>query len=359
MSEEWLARMRELARRDADELTPRPQFTVYGLAEPEVLPLGATLPMQDRDGEWASVGLTYGDWASAAGPWLIVVSTPPRATPFDKEFLLGEIDTDRNRLAAEAWVDDEEPPGPPEYRPGRIKTDKRNEHALLCRHGTLAAAHLRPGDANVTVLVRGVDLAGIRLVPVADLEPYLRGREVQLEQIEEYGQRMEPVLEPAEGLAAYRAYARHQVDGLLRIWAVRQSGAVPRFRAGEDATTAALGIRACHELSDRSGISLIKAETQIKEFTDHLAAMVQYVRWFTGNERLRDRAVDETLRHALLGEKVSSDKAQQAWANYWNYQTSLAVQSASHEALKAAARVGSELIREKWIDAWLEWSFPH
>jgi hypothetical protein len=359
MSEQWLARMRELARRDADELTPRPEFTVYGLAEPEVLPLGATVPMQDRDGEWASVGLTYGDWASAAGPWVIVVSTPPRDTPFDKEFLLGEIETDRNRLAAEAWVDDEEPPGPAKYQAGRIETDKRDEHALICRHGALAAAHLRPGDANVTVLVRGADLTGIRLAPVTDLEPYLRGRELQLQQIEEYEQRMVPVLEPAEGLAAYRAYARHEVDVLLRLWTASQAGAVPRFRAGEDATTAALGLRAVRELSDRSGVSLIKAEAQIKEFTDHLAAMVQYVRWFGEDERLRERAVDETLRHALLGEKVSSDKAQQAWANYWNYQTSLAVQGASHEALRAAARVGSELIREKWIDAWLEWSFPH
>jgi hypothetical protein len=349
--------MRELAEQDADELVPRPRFPVYGLVIPEIVPIGAMDPGQ-LDDEWIAVALTYGHWASAPGPWVIVLSRPPEQVPFPKEELLHVIDTDRNRLARDAWVDDEEPVGPPEYLAGRVWAKGRNEHALICRHGTLSAAHLRPGDANVTVLARGLNLAALRLAPVADLAPYWRGREEMLDEMDEYEQRLEPVLEPAEGIAAYRAFTKAEVDALLRIWSASQAGAVPRFRAGEDATTAALWRRSVHELSERSGISLTTAEERVNAFANHLTALVQYARWFGEDERLRDRAADETVRHAMLGEKVSSDKAQQAWAGYWDYQTSVVVQGAEPN-LQSVARVGSDLLRQKWIDAWAEWSCTH
>jgi hypothetical protein len=347
---EWLARMRELARSDASELTARPEFTVYGLAEPEVPPIGAIEVSRE------AVSLTYGDWASADGPWIIVLSMPPSAENFVMDELLRFIDTDRNRLARDAWVDDEEPDRPPEYLTGKIKANSSQEHALICTHGTMAAAHLRPGDANVTVVTRGADLGAVGLVRVDDLDPYLHGRDQMLEQMEEYEQRLAPVLEPAEGLAAYRAFARAEVDALLRMWTASRAGIVPRFRAGEDATTAALWRRMVHELAGRSGISLNKAEERVDAFTSHLTALVQHARWFGENETTRQYAVDETLRHALLGEKVSSEEAQRAWDGYWNFQTSLVVQGATHEALKAGARVGADLLRQKWIEAWAEWA---
>jgi hypothetical protein len=353
----WLARMRELARQDADELTPRPAFTVYGLAEPAIHPQAAGDPAQDQNGEWSFFSVSFGDWTSAEGPWVIVESTPPGDREYEREELLRVIDLDRNRLARDAWVDDEEPGGPPEYLTGTVRTASRDEHALICTHGTLAAAHLRPGDANVTVLVRGVDLAAVRLAPVAGLEPYLRGRDQLAGEMEEYERGLTPVLEPAEGLAAYRAFAKAEADVLVRLWAASEAGVVPRFRAGEDATTAALWRRAVHELADRSQIGLGKAEDTVNLFVNHLTALVQHARWFSEDGRLRDRAVDETLRHALLGEKVSSDDAQRAWDGYWSFQTSLVVQSATHEALKAGARVGADLLRQKWLDAWTRWSW--
>jgi hypothetical protein len=148
---DWLARMRALARSDAEA---------------------------SRE----AVSLTYGNWASTGGPWVVVLSTPPATEPLAKEELLNAIDTDRNRLAADAWLDDEEPDRPPEYQPSMIRTNSGDEHALSCTHGPLAAAHLRPGDANVTALVRGLDLTAIRLGPVTDLGPYLRGRDERLDQ---------------------------------------------------------------------------------------------------------------------------------------------------------------------------------
>jgi hypothetical protein len=36
--------------------------------------------------------------------------------------------------------------------------------------------------------------------------------------------------------------------------------------------------------------------------------------WFSDDPRLRAAAIDETLRHAMLGEAVPSERAQDAWA---------------------------------------------
>jgi len=74
---EWIARMRERARLDADELVPRPRFDVFGLAEPQLRP--AALAEAGRVNEvWDSVGLAYGDWAASAGPWVMVTTVSRR-----------------------------------------------------------------------------------------------------------------------------------------------------------------------------------------------------------------------------------------------------------------------------------------
>ena len=40
--------------------------------------------------------------------------------------------------------------------------------------------------------------------------------------------------------------------------------------------------------------------------------------WFTADPRLREAAIDETLRHAMLGDAVPSETAQEAWARHWS-----------------------------------------
>jgi hypothetical protein len=64
---EWIARMRERARLDADALVPRPPFDVYGLAAPPLRPMALGELVQSND-EWETIGLSYGDWAHPGPP---------------------------------------------------------------------------------------------------------------------------------------------------------------------------------------------------------------------------------------------------------------------------------------------------
>src|SRR5215472_14103074 len=70
---DWVARMRERARLDAEELLPRPPFVVFGLAEPR-LPSAHLAEAGRVNGVWESIGLAYGDWAEPAGPWVMVTT---------------------------------------------------------------------------------------------------------------------------------------------------------------------------------------------------------------------------------------------------------------------------------------------
>lgn len=349
---EWLARMRELARRDADELVPRPEFAVYGLAAPRLRPQALT-DAGHSNGEWVTIELAYGDWAAAAGPWVVVTS---RASDSQLD-LLWAIDTERNRLSAQAGFDDDDPAGPPRYWQASLLADTAHVTAAAGQSGNLLAATAQLGGVNVTVVSRGVELAAIRLTPVADLEPHRRGQNellgaMQRRQSAQPG----PVLVPAVGMAAYRALVDDELGSHARMQAAVRAGRVPRHRAGEAAMTGALWRRAVGELADRARIGRQEADEIITSVVNQLTSLSERTTWFGTNARLRERAIGETLRHAVLGEHVSSAKAQQAWTGYWNYHTSLVVRGAQ-PALQSAARVGSGLLRQKWLDAWTEWSW--
>jgi hypothetical protein len=359
--EQWLARMRELSRRDADELVPRPEFAVSGLAAPPLRPAVLTEAGQVK-GEWQTVGLGYGDWSTSAGPWVVVASRAPSAGPVSRGGLLRFIDSDRNRLADHAWVDEDEPAGLPDYWQATVRSGDRDVAAMVGRHGTVLAAALRPdpddaAGATVTVLSRGVPLPEIRLALVTDLEPYLRGREELLRQVAELQRRRPPpVLDHAEGMAAYRALADAEVSMRLRGEVAIRAGRLARNRAGDDAMIAALRQRAVRELRDRAQMSEHAAEDLISSVVNHVITLAERAEWFIADKRLRDRAIDETLRHAVLGERVSSGGAQRAWDGYWGYRTSVAVRAAS-EPLRKGAQVGTDVLMARLLDAWTEWSW--
>ena len=56
-------------------------------------------------------------------------------------------------------------------------------------------------------------------------------------------------------------------------------------------------------------------------------------------------AVDETLRHAVLGDDVPSKPAQQAWARYWAHHTSIGTHEPG-QSLQAEVVAGQPLISE-------------
>jgi hypothetical protein len=354
---EWVARMRERARLDAEELLPRPLFSVFGLAAPLLRPI-ALAEAGRVDGEWETITLAYGDWADPAGPFVTIASAAarPGAHGLGAEAeLVRVIDRERNRLADHAGVDEEEPPGPPEYRREELRVGEGRVSGLVCRHGSVWAARLQADGLTVTVAGRGVGPGSVRLGPAADLGPYLRGRGEMIGQLaERHRQQPLPVLEPAEGVAAYRALAEAALGSQARLLAALRAGREPRHRADEGATMHTLWQRAVREQARISSIDVRQADEIVTLVVNHLAHLQEQAPWFTAGPQLREAAIDETLRHAVLGEDVPSRPAQQAWARYWAHHTSLG----AHEpgaALRAELAAGEPLI-SAWLEAWSAWT---
>jgi hypothetical protein len=207
----------------------------------------------------------------------------------------------------------------------------------------------------VTVTGRGVRTGSVRLGPVADLRPYLLERGEMLGQLaERHHQQPPPILEPAEGVAAYRALAEAVLESHARLLAALRSGREPRHHAGEGATTHALWQRAAREQARISGISSRQADEIVTLVVNHLTHLQEQAAWFTAEPRLREAAVDETLRHAVVGEDVPSGPAQQAWARYWSHRASLG----THEpgaSLHAELEAGAPLVTA-WLEAWSAWT---
>jgi hypothetical protein len=354
---EWVARMRERARLDAEELLPRPPFVVFGLAEPRLRP--AALAEAGRvDGVWDSIGLAYGDWAAPAGPWVMVTTAAGRADAPDGEVeadLLRAIDQDRNRIASHAGVDEDGLDEPPSYSRAELAIGDESVTGLVGRQENVWAARVVADGLTVTLVGRGVDLGLVRLDSVPDLAPYLQARSEMLGRLAEYHrQQPPPVLEPAEGVAAYRALAEAALASQARLLQALRAGRSPRHRAGEGATMHALWQRAAREQARISGIGQRQADEIVTLVVNHLTELQEKAPWFTAEARLREAAIDETLRYAVLGEDVPSKPAQQAWARYWARHTSLPGQEPS-EALRAYRQTGMPLMGA-WLRSWEVWA---
>jgi hypothetical protein len=348
--EEWIARLRERARLDADELVPRPGFGVYGLAAPALQPMALGECAQSGR-EWESIGLTYGNWAAPAGPWVMVTSSIGYARE-PEAALFGAIDAEHARRADQ---DEEEPAEPPAYARAELTVGDHPVSALVARHGNVLAARLTAGPVTVTIVSRGVELDQLRLVAVNDLEPYLRGRSEMIGQmVEHHRNQPPPVLEPAEGIAAYRALVDASLDRHARLLAALRAHRTPRFTTEEAAKVGALWRRAARELSDQTGIGKRAADDIITSVVNQLTRLDEQAPWFTGDARLRGRAIDETLRHAVLDEPVPSRPAQQAWARYWAVKMSLA--SLAPDAHMRAVSADLEPRSEDWLAAWAAWA---
>src|SRR5271156_2455175 len=74
---EWVRRLRDQSRRDADSLAPRPDYPVFGLAAPTLTP--AVLLHQSHNGFPVLVALRYGSWETATGPHVTVTSAAPNS----------------------------------------------------------------------------------------------------------------------------------------------------------------------------------------------------------------------------------------------------------------------------------------
>jgi hypothetical protein len=71
--------------------------------------------------------------------------------------------------------------------------------------------------------------------------------------------------------------------------------------------------------------------------------------------RLRETALDQTLRRALLADSVPSEPAQQAWDRYWSEHLAwLRVDPDAAERLAPTRTRGA--LAEDWLLAWAAWA---
>jgi hypothetical protein len=352
--EEWIRRLRDIARQDAEDLVPRPGFGVLGLAAPVLRP-GVLTAYSQMNEVWDSISLAYGDPTAAGGPFVSVTTAAgPHVVNTDaKAELLRAIHAERNRLADHAGVDEEEPTSPPEYHRSRLPFGE----ALVCRHGAVWAARVPAEGAGdlVTLTGRGVAPELIRIEPVDDLRPYFEARNKILGQLaERHRQAAPPVLEPAEGVAAFRALAEHTLDEHARLRESTRDGRVPRHRAGDAGLYHALWQRAVREQQRIAGMDKRAADDVVTLVLNHLGQLLEDAAWFA-DPRLRAAAIDETLRHAMLGDDVPSIAAQRVWERYWTARMNARFGSDDPADTLAAVRASQPVLSD-WLAAWAAWA---
>lgn len=364
---EWVQRMRALARQDAEEMVPRPDFPVFGVSSPRLEP-AALAAYEQVNGSWTAVTLAYGAWDAAPGPYVAVKSAladPELAAALagapgrgPEAGLLRAIDAERDRLAASTGVDEDEPAGPPRYSREELPAGA----ALVARHGTVWAARLdrpvdRTAEVTVTITGRGAGPEQVRLFPVSDLRPLFEARNEILGRLAERQRREPPpVLEPAEGVAAFRALAEFDLDGHARIRAsARPGGRLLRQPANWGRLRSALWQRAVSEQQRLAGTSKGAADDVVTSVMNHLGHLAEQATWFSADARLRAAAIDETLRHVVLGEAVPSLPAQQAWERYWSDHMGRALRM--DRGSSAFAEMESRrALNDGWLAAWTAWT---
>ncbi len=340
---EWVQRLREQARRDAEELVPRPGFPIYGVAAPELTP--ATLTETSRvNGEWASITLAYGPWDEPAGPYVAVTTTAADAWSVPavaSATMLG--DDDRAQEALRYVVEEElartgaaaQAAGGETAEPGweeRLAVSRETlpaGPALVCRSGIVWAAGLLPTDPATGVVVslvgRGVAPETVRLQTVSDLRPMIESRAAMISARIERGRREPrpplPELEPAEGVAAFRALAEFTLAEHAEIQAAHGSGRRrprPQHPPESGRTRTALWQRAVREQQRLRGADKSAADYAVTSAVNQLGFLLENAPWFSTDPRLREAAIDETLRHTMLGDAVPSEPAQDAWEHHWS-----------------------------------------
>jgi hypothetical protein len=233
--------------------------------------------------------------------------------------------------------------------------------ALVCRDGIVWAARLLPANPNaegvvVTIVGRGVAPESVRLRPEAGLRPMIEARAEKIRALVERGRRQPrpplPELEPAEGIAALLALAEFT---LASNEGPRESlRGADRPRRGPDwgGKYNALWQRAIREHQRLRGTDAGTAEDVVTSAVNHLGFLQEQAPWFTADLRLRQAAIDQALRHALLGDGVPSRPAQDAWTRYW----STRMTGPPHDAEPAGMRAVMLDRKKRSADCLLTWT---
>jgi hypothetical protein len=298
------------------------------------LPATAERPPGERLGGWehsgdpasagtvTSVRITYG----GDGPWVSVETAHRSGSTLLRTVLEHHMRMCGDRFAAVSWVEDET----------TLLVDGQPVAGRLLRAGERWwALRCATGDVEISVVARDWRPGVVAVVTLADLEPLLarpRPRPAS---------RIRPVAEPIpDGLN--REPHRALVDVVLRAGRERAgwlanggpAPALPRYYA------------ALWRAAVRRQIGLTDqpepvAQRSVSSVVSHLSHLQQEAAWFREDERLRERAIAETLIYATgLSDTVASRPAQLAWQRH---------QAGGQPADRAREQ-------EYWRVAWVAWA---
>lgn len=314
--DEWERALRAGAADQAAILVPRPGYPIYELTAPA---LGSVKVAEHSsfNGQWTSVTLAYSELGIQAGPRVTVTTLVHDA---------GMVTSSRSDRAPDA-------------------TSTRELE-------------------NVTVTVTTWDVAmdAVRIAPVRDMRQVIEASvEATIQYIERRRREPKPPpppppdLPPAEGIAAVRALADFTMESHREIRASAGTGHGPRDTPDRGRIHGALWQRAVRERQRLAGISAEAADADVTSAVNHLGNLIEKAPWFEADDRLREAAIEETLRHAMLGETVPSAAAQRAWSAYWSTHLPVMGQATTHEALLARFKAREALIAD-WRAAWTAWA---
>lgn len=195
---------------------------------------------------------------------------------------------------------------------------------LLCAARAIVAPGPDPRDPDegrlvVTIVSRGVPPEQVRLTAVADLTPYLRGREEQAAESARRHPAVRPEeldLPPVHGLDAHRALIESSIRDAERTRDQIQAGRRPRRQPrppDEHQRMWEAVVRAQMHLAEQSREV---ATEQVPILVNQLITLALETQWFVRPE-LRSAAVGETLGYFVLDAAVDSRPAQRAWQRFW------------------------------------------
>jgi hypothetical protein len=380
-----LRRLRlEHAQRAAETLVPRPGHPIYGLAAPALTP-GAETGHSSWNGEWISVTLAFGRWDAPGGPYVEVtteatdagmrtqVGSPSAFGDGPEADLWNAVDQEQRRAAA--WGRTAGTAGTGVAQAGVVKRPAFSRErlaagdALVGRSGDVWAALLDPADpalsVAVTIVGRGVAPESVGLQPIADLRPLIEAREeitnARIERARREPRPPLPELEPAEGVAAFRALAEFTLAASAQRRATRRDRGdgralrpTPQQAATWGGMHSALWQRAVREQQRLRGTNTADADYVVTEVINHLGFLGENALWFSADPRLRAAAIDETLRRAMLDDAVPSEPAQEAWARHWHAHMSRLPHDLAGDDLRAEF-ADREARTAGILRAWAEW----
>lgn len=87
----------------------------------------------------------------------------------------------------------------------------------------------------------------------------------------------------------------------------------------------------------------VRAKYLVYSMVNQITELRQSVPWFSAPDGPRAAAVEELLRHLVLGQPVASEPAQLLWEQYWSAQ-------------QRAADADFDWLYGLWVEAWTDWS---